>query len=111
MKMKKTTLILTLVFVLCVFSINVFAGPFLVCDPPAADEQITHYEIYQDGVLIAATNDMELDGSVNYDLVGKAAGQYEFTAKACNVWGCSDLSNPTQSPLAASAPKNMQLTE
>ena len=85
------------------------AGPFLVCDAPNPAEQVVSYEVYQDGALMAATNDMDADGSLRFDLAGTPPGQYEFTAKACNVWGCSDLSNPTQSPPNASVPSGVSL--
>lgn len=107
--MKKKILTSMLIFALWILCVSAAASPFLVCDPPAAGEQITHYEIYQDGALIAATSGTEPDASLKYDLDGVAAGQYEFTAKACNTWGCSDFSNPTQSPPAASAPAGLDL--
>jgi hypothetical protein len=46
---------------------------------------------------------------LKYDLNGTTPGMYEYTAKACNIWGCSGTANPTMSPGAASAPLNIKL--
>ena len=80
----------------------VSAAPFLICDPQAGVET---YQVYQDGAEIAADVPAEADGSLRYDLVGVVPGVYEFTAKSCNVWGCSALSpDPFTSPGAAQPP-------
>ena len=81
----------------------------LVCDPPAPEEAVTSYKIYQDGVLLATPN-AEADGSVKYDISHLTPGRYTFTAEACNIWGCGPGSNPTLSPAGVSAPLGLTLT-
>ena len=85
------------------------AGPFLVCDPPPADQHIIQYEVYQDGVSLGVV-DAQPDGSLQFDLTGTAPGSYGWTAVAINAWGRSEPSNPYASPAAAGAPSNMRLT-
>jgi len=82
-----------------------FAGPFLVCDPNSDTDT---YEVYKDGVLLAANIPAQSDGSLKYDLVSVSPGQYTWTAKACNIWGCSDQSNPYTSPQATPKPSNLR---
>ena len=83
------------------------AAPFLACDPQAGAET---YVIFQDGVEIDTGIAAEADGSLRYDLAGVTPGQYEFNAKACNVWGCSELSAaPFISPEAMSQSSGLRL--
>ena len=85
----------------------VFAAPFLVCDP---QEGVATYNVYQDGAEIATEVPAQPDGSLKYDLVAITPGAYEFNAKACDVWGCSDLSaNPTQSPAPSQPPTGLKM--
>jgi len=81
------------------------AGPFLVCDPNADTDT---YEVYIDGVLAKADIQAQADGSLKFDLAGIVPGQYTWTAKACNIWGCSDQSNPYTSPQATPKPSNLR---
>lgn len=90
------------------------AEPFLVCDPPATANYCTHYEIYQDGVLIAGNVLPEADGSVRYDAESIDPGEYVFTAKCCNTandWGCSEMSNPTTSDQPLSPADGLRLVK
>ena len=87
---------------------NAWGAPFLVCDVPPAEQQITQYEVYQDGVLLA-TVDAEGDGSLRYDLVAVTPGAYDWTAKALNVWGVSVLSDPYVSPDGAGKPTSLRM--
>ena len=82
-----------------------FAGPFLTCDAPPANQQVVYYEIYIDNILYASP----VGEVLNYDLAGLTPDQYEFTAKACNIWGCSELSDPILSPMSATKPSNTSL--
>ena len=66
-----------------------WAAPFLVCDGPPAAEQVTGYEIFQDGVSLGTT-----PAPMMFDLQGVTPGAYEFTAIAINAWGVSSASNP-----------------
>ena len=97
--MKKLVLLLVLLPSLA------FGAPFLVCDAPPAEQQITGYEIYVDGVWFASP----VGEVLNYDLVGMEPGQYTFTAKACNIWGCSAESDPILSPMSPTTPSNGRL--
>lgn len=85
------------------------AGPFLVCDPPPVEQEVAQYEIFQDGVSLGVV-DAQADGSLRYDLVGVAPGAYNWTAKAMNVWGASELSDPYLSPSPAGRPANLGLS-
>ena len=90
------------------FALPAFGAPFLVCDPPPVEQQVTSYEVFQDGTSLGTVT-AEADGSLNYDLSGVTPGAYEFTAKAINVWGVSELSNPYTSPAAVNAPSGLNL--
>jgi hypothetical protein len=105
LKMKKLILILAIVLLPAI----VFAAPFLVCDAPPADQQVTEYEVYRDGVLYAIVP-AEADGSLRYDLDGMTPGIYAFTGRAVNLWGASDFSNPTVSPAPAGSPSGVSLS-
>lgn len=98
--------------ILCLFCLViptiVLAAPFLVCDPQAG---VDYYHIYQDGVQIGADILAQPDGSLHYDLSAIAPGAYDWTAEACNVWGCEITPNPYVSPGAMSPPQNLRLAE
>jgi hypothetical protein len=104
-KMKIITICFLIIFG---FFNAAWAGPFLVCDPPAIDQDVEYYQIYQHGTLIADQIDPESDGSVRYDMEGMTPGSYKFTAKACNIWGCSADSNPYISPGVAIPPSGLR---
>ena len=71
--------------------------PFLVCDPnPGADKVIL--EINGVETLEFAA---EVDGSLRYDLVGLADGDFVIRAKAGNIWGWSEWSVPLSDTKAA----------
>lgn len=82
------------------------AAPFLICDP---QNGVDTYNIYIDGTSVANDITAEPDGSVRYDLQGITPGQYQFTAEACNVWGCSEVSDPFVSPAATAKPSGLLL--
>jgi len=81
-----------------------FAEPFVICDDPDPAEQITSYEIFQDGVSIGTT-----PAPLLFDLAGVTPGQYEFTATAINAWGTSSPSNPYISPTSVSQPSGLNM--
>jgi hypothetical protein len=94
-----------LIFAIILFSTTVWASPFLVADPPPAEQEVTSYNIYVDSVLVGT-----FDGEVlNYDLEGMTPGVYSFTAEGCNAWGCSTISNPYISPALAGELQNMRM--
>ncbi len=81
------------------------AAPFLVCDAPLPEQEITYYNVYKDAVLEGT-----FDGEVlHYDLAGITPGAYNWTAEACNVWGCSLTSDPYISPSGAGQPLNTRM--
>jgi len=106
--MKKLFLLTMIVLLFVVFGGLANAGPYLVCDPPSTAEQITSYEVFQDGTSLAVV-DAETDGSLRYDLIGIAPGTYEWTAIAKNAWGSSALPDPYVSPALAGVPSNIRL--
>ena len=81
------------------------AAPFLVCDDPAPTEQVTSYEMFQDGVSLGVT-----PAPMHFDLQGVTPGAYDFTAIAINVWGPSDPSDPYISPPTAASPSNINMS-
>lgn len=90
--------------IVLLFTTTAWAGPFLVCDSPPVNEQVTSYNIYKDGIL-EGTFDGE---TLNYDLQGVTPGAYDWTAEACNVWGCEITPDPYISPLAVEAPQGLR---
>jgi hypothetical protein len=86
-------------------TVPVLASPFLVCDDPAPEEQVTSYEVFQDGVSLGVT-----PAPLHFDLVGLGPGEYTFTATATNIWGESLPSNPYISPSAVGVPDGLGLT-
>ena len=103
--MKKIVIAL---FIICVCSVSVNASPFLVCDPPSAEMQVTEYEIYKNGVKIG-TSPAQVDGSLRYDLEGITPGQYTWTATATNIWGPGEISDPYVSPALVGKPLGVGL--
>ena len=81
--------------ILCLLATPVFGAPFLVWDANPADQQVTKYTIYRDGIKIGETS------ATTYDLAGISPGIYTFTVRAVNVWGESADSNPAVSPALA----------
>ena len=95
---------LILVLAIGLFTSMAMANPFLVCDDPDPAEQVTSYEIFQDGVSLGIT-----PAPMRFDLQGIAPGSYEFTAKAINDWGVSGISNPYVSPTNTTLPLNINM--
>ena len=79
-----------LLLILILWPSLVFASPFLICDPNPGAEKII-LEI--NGVEVPEFA-AEADGSLRYDLVGLADGDFVIRAKAGNVWGWSEWSVP-----------------
>ena len=106
--MKRRTKIFFLFLILFFFlsfviATAAYASPYLVADAPPAEQQITSYKIYKNAVFHDS-----FDGeTLNYDLMGVVPGAYDWTAEACNVWGCSAISDPYISPSAAGPPLNL----
>ena len=101
--MKKLTLTIGLIIIL--IGSLAFADPFLVCDDPPAEQQVTGYECFQDGVSIGTT-----PAPLNFDLAGITPGTYNFTCVAFNVWGVSQPSDPYISPPIVGPPSNLNIT-
>lgn len=107
--MKWILVLLISFWMICLLTLDSFGDPFLVCDPPPSDQQVTAYNIYQDGTQYAANVPAQSDGSLLLDLQDLAPGQYEWTAEAINAWGLSALSDPYISPSAVTAPSGLRM--
>ncbi len=83
-------LLFALVFVLMFGVSTVFAAPFLICDPQA---NVDEYVLEINGTETSEFAS-EVDGSVRYDLAALAEGAFTIKAKAGNIWGWSDWSDP-----------------
>ena len=90
--------------ILALMAVSVSADPFLVCDDPPAEEFVTGYEVFQDGVSLGATS-----APLHFDLQGVTPGAYSFTVTAINAWGSSSPSNPYISPANATQPSNINM--
>ena len=80
-------------------------GPFLVCDPPTDNPE--YAKIFEDGTEIKGNLSLEADKSIKYDLLGVLPGEHTYTAKYCNIRGCSDASNPYVYPSVPAAPQGL----
>ena len=78
--MKKVLAILAIVMLpaLC------WGAPFLTCDDPPPQDQVTHYEVNGQRV-----ESMTAAKAIRYDLASIPDGDFSLQVKACNVWGCS----------------------
>ena len=85
-------------------AVSVSAAPFLICDDPPAEELVTSYEMFQDGVSLGI-----VAAPLYFDLGTITPGQYSFTATAINAWGSSSPSNPYISPANATQPSNINM--
>jgi len=103
--MKKILAVLAMVLM---FAGTAFAAPFLVCDVPDPAEQVVSYIVYQDGVEMGIYQ-AESDGSLLVDLQAVTPGVYEWTARAVNAWGQSEVSDPYISPSGAGKPANTRM--
>ena len=99
--MKKLCLVL---LAMVLMASTVWAAPFLICDDPLVAEQVTSYEVFQDGVSIGIT-----PAPLHFDLSGVTPGAYNFTATAINAWGSSSPSNPYMSPANVTQPSNINM--
>lgn len=96
-----------------------FAAPFLVCDPPIAEDKpyIDYYEV--DGLPTPLNGkDIPVDSTGKYGFKYDIAtlppgGPWTLTARACNlIWGCSENSLPfvlNRPPKWGQIIKNIQL--
>jgi len=105
--MKKILAILAILAIF-MFAGTALAAPFLVCDVPDPAQQVVSYIIYQDGVEVG-TPAAEPDGSLKMDLQDITPGVYEWTARAVNAWGQSEVSDPYISPSGAGKPANTRM--
>ncbi len=84
--------------------------PFIVCDKPAASEQVKYYTMAGlPGNPQAPLSSNPLYG-VEYDIASLPPGTYELQCSACNDWACS-LPSPLSFtvPEKASVPGNLRL--
>ena len=99
--------LLSVIIILVLWVSTAYAGPFLVCDP---QNGVLTYDVYADGTLIIGDHPAEQDGSLKYELTSPMPS-IAFTAKAKNVWGASDESDPYISPPVVQKPLNLRLAE
>ena len=86
--MKKLLLAVVAFFFMCGMA---WSAPSLVCDPNTG---ATKYILEMDGVELPE-GVCEADGSLRHDMVSYAnTGDHTVRAKAGNVWGWSDYSDP-----------------
>jgi len=110
--MKKMMLAMILFcFLLIGLASVVSANPFLVCDPPPASEEVDNYQVELNGTVVA---DVPPDASGQYgfkfDLSGLADGSFTAKARAHNVWGWSNFSDPFDfTKSVPGAPANIRL--
>ena len=98
--MKKRWIVLAAAF--AAFSSTAFAVPQQwTCDPNPADEQVTEYRLYMDGVKVASTP------APPWPVIEVTPGKHTFTATALNLWGEGPASDPVMLPPAASKAKNL----
>jgi hypothetical protein len=84
--------------------------PYIVCDPPAASEQVKYYTMA--GLPGNPRGELDPTGEygVKYDVTNLAPGSYELQCSACNDWTCS-LPSPLlfTVPEKASVPVDLRL--
>jgi len=89
--------VLFLVIVFLALTTAVWSAPFLVCDPPQAGEQLDYYVVEIGNRVL---NHVEPDPTGKYgfkvDLYEQVLPDGDFTAKAkaVNIWGESEWSDP-----------------
>lgn len=91
--------------------------PYLVCDEPAQEENVTHYTIrglgaggFADPLTVPAWPGS--DYGFKLDISGLAPGSYTVRASACNQFQCSIDSDPFECtvPAAPSAPRGLRIS-
>lgn len=94
--MKKFILLAVLAILLV--GVQVFAQPYLVCDPyPSTAPQPTSFVLtFDGGAPIEVAIQTNTDGTIqlHYDLISLSAGAHTVVAQAKNLWGVSDPSAP-----------------
>ncbi len=70
----------------------IWAAPYLVCDPYAADVGVTKFLVAFDGGDYVES--APVDNALKYDLSGLPNGKHTVVAKGCNAGGCSKDSEP-----------------
>lgn len=91
------------------------AGPFLTADDymGTGDAIPTSFELTIDGTTVT-TDAVPIPGGARlwYDLSGISTGAHTLTGRACNVWGCSDPSEPYSfTKSAAGKPAHIRITK
>jgi len=84
--------------------------PYIVCDPPAASEQIKYYTMVGLPGNPRGTLDPTGQYGVRHDITSLPPGKYELMCSACNDWACS-LPSPLSFtvPEKAFVPANLRL--
>lgn len=100
--MKKTMLLLTLI-ALGATTLN--AAPFLVWDPPIADDEVTEHMLYEwklDGTYVPIGAPI-LMPNLMVDLGALQVRKYRLVIAGVNIWGEGPVSDPVSLP--ASVPR------
>ena len=93
--------------------VQIFATPFLVCDPQAG---VTHYRLTGPS-WVPAQVPAQPDGSIRMDVSGANVGSNSLTVRACktdDIWGelCSDaVPFDFIRPSGAANPANLRLSK
>jgi hypothetical protein len=63
-----------------------------------ADEQVTKYDVFQDGVLAATVNPTAGATSESASIPNVTPGVHAYTVQASNIWGPGPVSDPASTP-------------
>lgn len=110
MRFKDSTLLIVLISAsVILFEVSVWAGPFLACDPPPAEEHVSSSQVEFDGTWEAAvsvepctdkavgctyTDEAGVKSYILLDLAGIADGSHIVRARFTNFWEVGDPSDP-----------------
>jgi len=94
----KTLLLLMAVSLVLMTATMVWAAPFCACTKGVAGGTPDSYNIEGLGTFMPATTDIQAqsDGNFRIDLANLPQGSYTIRARAKNLWGVSEWSDPFQ---------------
>ena len=91
--MKKISLAILLGLALAFITYGlVWAGPFLICDPYKASDNVTKFVVSMD--TAAPVDSLPVNNALRFDLATLAEGAHTVKVKACNAFKCSEDSIP-----------------
>lgn len=77
---------LVLVAMILLIPAMAMGAPFLTCDNPPPEDQVTHYMVGTERV-----DSLTVGKAIWYDLASIPDGEFSLQVRACNVWGCSPV--------------------